>query len=330
MNSIDILVVGVLYLRIKKKAGYVMKGVFFAFALLVATLYLVAPVFADGGVAAQDSDGEASAVDDQQEVECPNCGGKFAVGRHGQEGLVMKCPHCGKEVEVCKKMEEEEKGLCYGMDMAFMSKYITRGTVSTDGPVFEPNIWASYKGLTLSVWGNLDLADRHGGNITETDYAVDYSNSLGRLNYSAGLIYYAYPHTGSNDSSELYAGLGYDTILRPRLVVYYDYWQVDGYYGAFSIGHGFDLKEALKGLNASLDLSAQVGLGSKRFNNSNFGASHTAFTDLLLTSSLPVSLSDHITVKPTVCYSTVLDRTIRTKNFKNDNVVYGGVVSLSF
>ncbi len=50
---------------------------------------------------------------------------------------------------------------------------------------------------------------------------------------------------------------------------------------------------------------------------------------MVFTASLPVSISDYFTIKPTVSYSTVLDRTIRTKNFKNDNVIWGAVLSAS-
>lgn len=263
-------------------------------------------------------------------IKCPNCGENINIGRHGQEGLTVKCPHCGKEVDV-KKMEEEN-GICYGADAGFFSKYVSRGVVTTDGPVFQPDIWVSYRNFTFSVWGNIDLTDLNGqgGNFNEADYTLDYSGSLNKLSYSAGLTYYTFPHTGADDTSEVYLGLGYDFPLNPKIAVYYDFWQADGFYGAFSLSHSFGLPKVWEQVEASLDISAQVGLGSKNFNSFNFGAEHTAFTDLVLTASLPVTVFEHVTVKPTVSYSSVLDRTIRTKNFRNDNIIYGGVISASF
>ena len=91
----------------------------------------------------------------------------------------------------------------------------------------------------------------------------------------------------------------------------------------------FDLPQPAPWMKPSLALSGQVGWGSRNYNSFNWGAEHGTFTDLVITASLPVAISDHFTVKPTVSYSTVLDRTIRTKDFKNDNVIWGVVLSAS-
>ncbi len=231
-----------------------------------------------------------------------------------------------------KGLTEECSGICFGADMAFLNKYVSRGMTTNNDPVFEPNPWVSYKGFTASAWGNMDLTNYNGmsGNLNEMDYTLDYSNNLDKLSYSAGLVYYTFPHTGAKDTSEAYIGVGYSILLKPKLVVYYDFLQVDGFYGNFAISHSFDVPEFSKVVKTSLDLCAQVGMGSKNFNSFNFGCDHTAFTDMVFTASLPVVVSDHFSIKPTVSYSTVLDRTIRTKNFKNDNVIWGVVASANF
>lgn len=266
---------------------------------------------------------------DQQEFTCPVCGEKFFAGRHGQSGLTVKCPKCG--AEVCTKAEME-KVFCFGTDAGFFSKYVSRGLTLTDGPVFQPDIWASYKGFTLSIWGSMDLTDKNklSGDFSEFDYTLDYSNNIGKLAYSGGVIYYNFLNTGAKDTSEVYAGVSCDVLLKPKLVVYYDFWQVDGFYGVISIRHSFGMPELIKGLKPSVDLSAQVGLGSKNFNEFNFKDSHTAFTDYVLTAAIPVSLTDNFSIKPTVSYSSVLDKTIRTKSSHNDNLIYGAVLSASF
>ena len=262
---------------------------------------------------------------DMQEYKCPNCGKTFSLGRRGDSGEAVKCPNCG--AEVCK----EEKGISLGADAGFFSKYVSRGLNYTDAPVFQPDVWASYKGFTLSIWGSMDLTkkNRLAGDFSEFDYTLDYSNSIGKFSYSAGTIYYNFLNTSASDTAEVYAGIGYDILLKPKLVVYYDFWQGDGLYGVVSIRHSFELPE-VKGVKSSLDLSAQVGIGSKNMNEYNFGDSHDAFTDYLLTAAIPVTLTDILSIKPTVSYSSVLDKTIRTKSSLNDNIIFGGVVSASF
>ncbi len=293
-----------------------------------------APVFAAEGDTGTQPQAATStevpdlpACGDMQEYTCPNCGKTFSLGRRGESGETVKCPYCG--CEVCK----EEKGISLGADAGFFSKYVSRGLNYTDAPVFQPDVWASYKGFTLSIWGSMDLTDKNrlSGDFSEFDYTLDYSNCIGPLSYSGGAIYYNYLNTSASDTAEVYAGIGYDILLKPKLVVYYDFWQADGFYGVASIRHSFELPEFVKGIKSSVDLSAQVGLGSRNNNEFNFGGDkHTAFTDYLLTAAIPVSLTDVFSIKPTVSYSSVLDRTIRTKSRLNDNMIYGGVVSASF
>lgn len=224
-----------------------------------------------------------------------------------------------------------EKAFCYGADMAFFSRYVSRGLLYSDDPVFQPNAWASYKGFTFNVWGNLDLTDYNGwgGNFYELDYGLDYSGEAGPFEYSAGALYYSYPHFEDADTAEVYAGIEYESVLDPALTVYYDFWRGDGVYAVFSISHGFGLPD-MAGCAASLDLSAQVGLGSKNYNVFSYGSDHTDFTDYVLKADLPVALSENVTVAPSVSYSSALNRRIRTKIDHDDAVIWGGVISASF
>lgn len=309
-----------------------MKGVI-AGLLLVAVA--AAPALAhehdaDEGAAVQ-TDGSAApteAGEEQETVVCPSCGKQVVIGRHGQAGRTAICPHCGKEI--CPA-EEAEKPLCFGADAGFFSKYVSRGVTLSADPVFQPNVWLSYKALNVSVWGNMDLTDINGneGEFNELDFTAGYSWDWDGLSLSAGGIYYVFPNTGSDDTAEIYAAVGYDTILQPTLTVFYDFLEADGFYCALGIGHSFDIPLPTEAVTAGLDLSAQAGWGSKGFNEFNSGSYHNAFTDAVFTASLPVGLFDSFTLTPSVSYSTALDHTIRSKNSDNDNVVFGLVVSAS-
>lgn len=260
-------------------------------------------------------------------VRCLRCGREYAAGRHGQAVAAAPCPFCGEESAAGR----EEDVFCLGADTGIFSRYVSRGLTYSEDPVFQPNVWGAYKGLTLNIWANMDLTDYNGmaGDFYEIDYGLDYSGEAGGLDYCAGALYYSYPRMDGADTAEVYAGLGYDAPLHPRLKVYYDCWRGDGFYGVLSVEHCIGLPGVM-GCSTELVVSAQAGLGSKNYNAFSYGSDHTAFTDYVLTASLPVAVSEHLSVTPSVSYSSALDRTIRSKIDNDDAVVAGFVVSASF
>ncbi|HLB24876.1 MAG TPA: hypothetical protein VJM83_00970 [Nitrospirota bacterium] len=247
----------------------------------------------------------------------------------GGERVVRKCPRCGEILSQSHEhIEDEEEARPYslGADVSFYDKYVWRGININDDPVFQPAIWFSYKGFTMNVWGNLDLTDINGmaGEINEVDYTLDYSWKWDPWHFSAGAIHYTFPNTAFTATSEIYGAVGYDILLQPTLSVYYDFDEADGFYASLGIGHSFDLPQLVEPVSATLDLSAQAGFATENWNEFYFGADHTAFTNILFSSGLTVSIGDYLTVNPTVNYSTIHDRSIRS-NVEDDDVFYYGV-----
>lgn len=276
-------------------------------------------VMEQGGVAAYSED----PAGEEASMKCPNCGERIVLGRHGHTGpATVCCPYCGKQI--CPA-GEAEKAFSAGADAGFFSRYVSRGVVTTDGPVFQPDAWLSYNGLTFSVWGNMDLTDTNGnrGEFNELDFALSYSREWGKLDFSAGGVYYDFPNTDAADTAEVYASAGYDILLHPVIAVYYDFLEVDGFYASAGISHCIELPLGVDSVTASLDLSAQAGWGSRNFNQFNLGTERGAFTDLVVTAGLPVSLGKRFTITPSVGYSTVLDRGVREQNELDDNIVWG-------
>jgi len=230
-------------------------------------------------------------------------------------------------------MAEDEGGLPFsvGTDHAFLNKYIWRGLDPTDEAVWQPDVWISAYGFTANVWANMDLTDINDnqGEFNEIDYTLGYAGEYEKLSYGAGVIGYQFPNTEFDTTWEVYGSVGYDTLLSPTLTVYYDFDEATGFYGTFGIGHSFELPKVSDMVSMSLDLGSHVGLASKNWNNFYYGSDHTAFVDLVFGASLPVAIGDHLTVSPTVSYSTVLDKTLRTKTDNNDNVIWGVVLSAS-
>jgi hypothetical protein len=225
------------------------------------------------------------------------------------------------------------------LDATFNGKYIWRGINLVDDPVFQPSVAFSYRGLTASVWGNMELTNTntfpgHGdtaGDFTEVDYILDYSWAWRGVNLSAGAIYYDFPNTSAPSTTELYGVVALDVLLAPSVTLYQDIDEADGTYVNFALGHTFeDVWQPSETVSMSVDLSGSVGLGSANFNSFYYGVDQTAFTDVLVSLGLPLEIGERWTVTPSLNYSSLLDDDIRGGMSNDGNLWFGTSLAFTF
>ncbi len=140
-------------------------------------------------------------------------------------------------------------------NFTFLTDFVSRGLRSNNGGAFQPNVGLVYEGFKVDFWANYDIEDQiH----RETDLTLAYVKSFDKLYTEVGYIYEAF---GPPGTQELYASLGYTTILNPSLTVYFD---IDHGSGAFlmanishSIDLGHDMSLAIAG-NASFNIHNQL------------------------------------------------------------------------
>lgn len=221
----------------------------------------------------------------------------------------------------------------FGFDAAFNNKYLWRGLLLTDGPVLQPSATVAWYRFSFNIWGNLDLDDANNmsGEFNEVDYTIDYSTEVfGPLDGSVGFIVYDFPNTPFATTTEFYVGLGLDVPLSPSLTAYFDIDEVDGIYLNGSIGHSVELPEVIESVSASLDLGLNVGWGNDKHNTAYYGSNTSGFTDMGISASLPITIGEHVTVAPSLTYTTILNDDLRGAVANDDNVVYGVTISISF
>jgi hypothetical protein len=228
-----------------------------------------------------------------------------------------------------------EDGLSVGTSVDFLSKYVWRGQNVVDDWVMQPGANVSYKGVTASFWGNLDLTDEneHQGQFSEIDLTLDYSDKVpgfDLVNYSLGVINYDFPVSGgANNTWEIYGGLGLDIPANPSVKVYHDVDEVDGTYVSFGIGHSFEnLIELDPGVGVGLDLSASIGWGSASYNKFYWGPDKSELNDLILSAAFPFEVAG-FTVTPRVNYITLMGDDIREPNTYGQNDIWVAGVGLS-
>lgn len=229
----------------------------------------------------------------------------------------------------------------------FFNKYIWRGQNIVDDWVFEPTVSVSYKGLSASFWGNLDMTDENGssGEFSEIDLTLDYSDQFPdfeTLGYSVGMINYDFPVKGSaDDTTEVYAGLNLDVPASPSVTFYRDVDEAkNGMYISVGVGHSFEnVFELCPDTPVGVDIGATLGWGNSTYNKFYWGTTPDGSSiggesnDLVLSLALPFELGG-FGVTASLNYITLVGDDIRKTDAygksKDDNLVAGIGFSKSF
>lgn len=196
-----------------------------------------------------------------------------------------------------------EDKLTFDADTGVYGKYVWRGITFNDDPVNQGSVTASYGGFSANVWYNLDLSDENGeeGDVTEVDFTLSYAGDINdTVSYETGVIYYEFPTLG-NDTTEVYFGLAFDTLLNPSATVYYDVDEVEGFFLDLAIGHEFAITETI-----ALELGANVGIMDNKQAEYYLGQNDAVVSNVTLSAALPIALGETFTLTPAVYYNSLV------------------------
>ena len=219
--------------------------------------------------------------------------------------------------------------------VGYMSQYVWRGLVLSDGGVIQPSIDFNYGGFNANLWANYDR-NPDIQQTNETDLTLKYTYAIKDLSLSAGYIYYGV--VGANDE-EAFASASYATILNPSITYYQDLRLGKG--GGFAVlsvsqtspelWHGITVSG---GASVGYD-SNDAAMGLKRD-----GSKYAGFFNGELTSSLKIPVTKAISITPSLTYDFPLTRdaafimknsSVANAGNTNNSVLWGGVtVALAF
>jgi hypothetical protein len=212
----------------------------------------------------------------------------------------------------------EEKKPTGDFTVSALSRYVWRGyELSRNSVVIQPSMTIGYNGFSANLWGNLDTnpyspTDRsYTGTWNETDFTLSYAKTLGLFNIGGGYAYYSLAPMNKdaadrNDSQELSAAVSLNTPLSPTLTVYKEIDHYRNWYFQLGISHVVEWNKAI-----SLKLAAAAGYllstDSDTYPKFDGNALATAdkfsnFHDGTLSASLPIKVTEQITVTPTLSY----------------------------
>lgn len=191
--------------------------------------------------------------------------------------------------------------------LAVLSQYIWRGQeLSRDSMVIQPSATVSYSGFAANLWGNLDtdpyveMPGDDGSQWNETDFTLSYGKSFGPWSIEGAYVYYGLE--ALEDSQEVFLSLGFDTPLAPTLTVYRDLDSYEHWYFLLGLSHAFQITGAVS-LEPSASASYLKGEDTEAYPEFDDQGVPTDdefsdFHDGVISASLPIPVSKHVTVHP--------------------------------
>jgi hypothetical protein len=229
-----------------------------------------------------------------------------------------------------------------GVNVDLFSHYVWRGFVLTDRFAFQPSVFVSTHGLTLTSWSSWSStgADDNGGYpdcfdsdcpaLREHDFTVDFTKPVGKAAVSVGYINYLFPGFRTETAkaadavgvtNELYGGVTFTAPGNPFVKAYFD---VDGDDGAdvsrgtylqFGVSQPIPLAEGKATLTPmfAIAYNFKQWIPDNDWNDANLGVKL----------AIPVG---KITITPAVYLSIGLNDTVKSVGYDDgDTKFYGGV-----
>lgn len=183
-------------------------------------------------------------------------------------------PAAGAEKETHKVETEkgpvlqhaEEPPVAGSMTLGIFNKYVFRGyELSRHSVVIQPSVSVSYKGFSVTFWGNVDsnahdthsyfpsAFDKEGEKwFNETDLTLSYTKAFDKFSLTGGYIYYNTKY--AEETEEFFLGGTLNVISKPTLTVYQDVSSYPGTYLNLSFSHSIPVYK-----DVTLDLGATAG-----------------------------------------------------------------------
>lgn len=167
----------------------------------------------------------------------------------------------GMALSIASPAIADDDAVSVSISADYVTEYVFRGASFARG-AFQPGIEASTGGFTAGAWFSEplgDLADAAGSELNlYGSYGFDLTDGVSA---TVGGTLYHFPDAdggvfdfGDASTFEVYAGVGFDTVLEPSVTAYYDL-DLEAFTLEGGVSHSLPVAESL-----SLDLGATAGL----------------------------------------------------------------------
>lgn len=227
-----------------------------------------------------------------------------------------------------------------GVNVDLASHYVWRGFALTDGFAFQPSVFVSTNGLTITSWSSWSSTDAGCFDpddcpaIREHDLTVDYTRAVGKAALSVGYINYLFPPYRTDAAkaadavgvtNEIYAGITFAAPWSPFVKAYFD---VDGdeldsskgTYVQFGVSQAYPIADG----KATLTPMASVGYNFSQWISDN------EWNDANLGVKVAIPVTSKFTITPAAYLSIGLNDTVKLVGYGDGDTKFYGVVGFSY
>ncbi|MDP2983472.1 MAG: hypothetical protein Q8O92_09100 [Candidatus Latescibacter sp.] len=214
------------------------------------------------------------------------------------------------------------------LDGTFLSRFVWRGEMWTDDPVYWQTVTFRYRGFRSYNFFNIDLTDINHDKYecNEYDYILDYTFSFYHFSIAPGVLRFTSPTNFFATSTKITLDVKTGLPFQPRLRIRIDPYKSSGSYYIFSFARTIWLKEPER----FLTIYGSLGMSQPRYYRKNLG-DRIVLTDALLGVNVPFSLGGGFVLTTLMEFTSLLDSSVRKaqdeKGARKDAVTYGVTLS---
>lgn len=204
------------------------------------------------------------------------------------------------------------------MSISVLNRYIWRGyELSRNSAVVQPSVTVGYQGFTANLSGNFDTKPysagtaEYAGTWNETDLTLSYSKTLELFTIGAGYTYYGLEPLNKDAADrdvaqEVFATVTLNTLLSPTLTAYREIAHYHSLYTRLGISHviEFSPRVSLKLAASASHLTCSDPEKYPKYDGNAVATTdkYVGLHDGTVSASLPIRLTDHVTITPTFSY----------------------------
>ena len=217
------------------------------------------------------------------------------------------------------------------LDGTYINRFVWRGEMWTDDPVFWQTTTIRYKGFRSYNFFNIDLTDINNDKFkcNEFDFIIDYTFSFDSFSIAPGVLHFSSPTDFFEPTTKITLEVKVDLLLKPHIRIRIDPEKTRGSYYILSFSHNVLINRLVK----EIDFYGSLGASQPRYYR-KYLDNDVTLTDSLVGMNILFNIGKGFMFVTLVEFTSLIDSSIRDvqeeNNYKKDAITYGIRLSKSF